>query len=230
MEKRERKASETMRAFVRGQEPEGLVKARREKKSWDDLNKTERGRKVKEDVRNALLAAQRGFCAYCETRLLSKRGEFEGHVEHLDRRADSPERSCEWNNLFLSCSRADSCGKYKDNPKNKIRFWREDIVDPSREDPQEFFEYSELDGAILARKGIPENERRARETIRVFNLANSQRLRGLRRRIALTIRDFRRCNPEASEDEVDSFLSVFENEEMFSVYCALLGKNCPNKP
>lgn len=85
---------------------------------------------------DALYARQDGYCAYCEIHLKNRSA---GHLEYLERRSDNPKRTFDWSNLFYSCSKRDSCGKYKDN--ERIRFNPADIIDPSVENPLDFFVY-----------------------------------------------------------------------------------------
>ncbi len=209
-----------MRKFSRGLEPTRLTKIKNKKNTrrWDDLSRSEEGIAVKEEIRNALCDAQHGCCAYCEVRLKRKSGKLDAHIEHLRRRSDNPKLEFDWENLFLSCCNTDSCGRFKDY--NQIVFNVEDIIDPSKEDPQDFFEYSVVDGRILTKKASERNMRRSQETIRVFNLSESQRLKGIRGRIAIIVGDFLKTEPSA--EDVDDFLTAHKESDCFSVYCFLL--------
>lgn len=160
---------------------------------------------------DALYARQDGYCAYCEIHLNDR---SDGHIEHLERRSDNAKRTFDWANLFYSCSKPDSCGKYKDN--GRIRFKPADIIDPSEENPLDFFVY-DANGRIVAREGT--GQRRAEETIRVFNL-NCPRLHNMRGKAVMTVLYFLEfVSDEADKDEfmqslredrVD-FLSVYES-------------------
>ncbi len=147
-----------MHRFDRGPEPIDLSKHVGE--NWDSFSATEDHCMLGD----ALYARQDGYCAYCESYLPSK---AEGHIEHLERRSECPKKTFDWNNLFFSCLRQNSCGKYKDDHKPKIRFDRKDIVDPSKEDPANFFTFT-MTGIILPIDGPGKN--RAKKTIELFNL------------------------------------------------------------
>lgn len=207
-----------MRYFNRGKEPEGLKKARKKIRSWNDLNRSRDGASIKEEIRTALFNVQHGCCAYCDVRLRKKDGSIAAHIEHLKRRSDDPKRELVWTNLFLSCCNEDSCGYYKDH--RRILYDMEDIIDPSIEDPQDFFAYSPSDGRIEIRSVSVADKKRAEKTIDVFNLANSPKLRGIRRRIAEIVADF--CRYEPSDEQIEEFLIECKDEDCFPVYCCLL--------
>ena len=207
-----------MRQFHRGEAPKRLLKAKKKFLRWNELDKTDEGRRVKETIQRSLYDAQRGCCAYCDVRLRKKNGRLDAHVEHLQRRSNAPTLEFNWNNLFLSCCNEDSCGFYKDH--KRIDFNVENIVDPSSDDPQDFFSSSPVDGSIRAQNSDKRAEKRALETIRVFNLANSTRLKGIRRRVAENVASFCKYNP--TEEQVEEFLELHKEQDCFSVYCSLL--------
>ncbi len=208
-----------MRKFERGAAPESLAKARRERKSWDQFAHTD----AHKELRDRLYEAQGERCAYCETNIKSSNGDINGHIEHLIRRNDAPEKTFDWNNLFFSCNHDESCGRYKDNPKNKITFNGEDIVDPSREKPSEFFTY-DANGKIVERGDVSETaKRRALETIRVFNL-NLPKLQNARKRAAEIVANLFNHGFLNSEKEIDEFLTDQQNSPYLSVYYALCGR------
>lgn len=117
----------------------------------------------KQQIRDCLEAMQGPLCAYCE----GTRGA-QPHIEHLWSRDAYSQRTFDWTNLFFSCSREDSCGRFKDH-KAKA-FYPGDLLDPCSDDPDEFFHFIS-DGHIDLRAGLTTNQQhRARETLRVFNL------------------------------------------------------------
>lgn len=183
-----------MHRFVRGPAPVNLTPYRG--RTWDSFAGTSDHARLGD----ALFALQNGYCAYCECRLASKQ---EGHIEHLERRSDCPSKAFDWNNLFFSCSHHDSCGKYKDEHKPKIRFNRADIVDPSKENPADFFTFTTT-GIIRPKADCP-NTFRASETIRVFNL-NAKHLVQQRKRACANV--FGLCGENPSEAQVTDFLST----------------------
>lgn len=164
-----------------------------------------------------LYAKQDRYCAYCETYIYQIK---DGHIEHLERRADKSARTFDWFNMFFSCFHTDSCGKFKDDKKNKITFNPADIVDPSMEDPQEYFIY-DANGQIHP-VGNSQKERKAKETIRIFNLDQSERLKNLRRKAAITVSDaYTYIN---TEEEISIFLEELGYCDCLSVYYYLFGR------
>jgi uncharacterized protein (TIGR02646 family) len=117
-------------------------------------------------------------CAYCEADI-SNTGK---HLEHFQQRSRFPQGTFDWSNLFGSCNREQSCGKHKDRcgPYNPA-----DIVKPDVDDPERFFVFVS-DGTIAVRQGLsPQDQHRARETLRIFNLDDQHGpLRWMRQRAA----------------------------------------------
>jgi len=163
---------------------------------------------------DALYRLQDGYCAYCETHLPSR---SEGHIEHLERKSEHPEKTFDWGNLFFSCSQRTSCGRYKDN--RRIRFHRADIVDPSLENPADFFTFN-MNGEILAKEGA--GKHRAEETIRVFNL-NNPRLVQKRKSAGITVSAYF----DKTDSEKEEFLAFWETSRTsFLFFCStMLNRN-----
>ncbi len=138
----------------------------------------------KAEIRAALVEMQRHRCAYCERRTAD--GRDNGHIEHFRKQADNPALEVHWPNLFWSCIDEGSCGKHKDQCGRpgggtpQARFDPADLIDPCVDDPDKFLLFLD-DGSVQPRSGLsPADERRARETIRVFRLATSASLRKMR--------------------------------------------------
>ena len=197
-----------MHRFIRGPEPIEFDKFRRE--NWESFSK----RPEHCILGDALYRLQDGYCAYCETHLPS-RGD--GHIEHLERRSEHPEKTFDWSNLFFSCLRGTSCGKYKDN--RKIRFNRADIVDPSRENPADFF-FFDMTGEIHPKKGP--GELRAKETIRVFNL-NDHGLVQQRKCAGATLSSYFGTT-DAEKDDFLAFLAANQVPFLF-FYSSMLNRS-----
>lgn len=173
-------------------------------------------------LRKFLYENQGHYCAYCEVVIPSI---TDGHIEHLERRCDNPARSFDWDNMFFSCCNQDSCGNYKDNAKPRIFFAVQDIIDPYIEDPQDYFAF-DTEGNIFPRVGLAVAQRkRAEETIRVFNLNKSSRLRNLRRKAAVSVDSFLQNNP--TEEEINNFFSFLGSVDCISVYYTLLNRRGP---
>lgn len=136
----------------------------------------------KEQIRSALHAIQGARCAYCERRTGTEAGD--GHIEHFRCQSDHPNLDLDWNNLFWSCNDENSCGKFKDGCVRdgglRARFNPTDLIDPSVDDPDAFLLFV-TDGTVQTRAGLSAADaRRAQETLRVFNLAESAYLRKAR--------------------------------------------------
>ncbi len=196
-----------MHKFERGEEPEGLKKARKQRRSWDEFAKTS----ARGELAKCLYERQDRRCAYCD---MSIKTLEDGHIEHLERRSDAPNRALDWENLFFSCRRQDSCGIYKD-AKFKEPVDSRRIVDPSKEDPLEFFTYTET-GEMIADK---RDDEKAETTIKVFNL-NAQRLKNARsrayRNAIIFLKNYDNLGENPSEEAVEEFLDDWRNEEFFS--------------
>jgi uncharacterized protein (TIGR02646 family) len=133
----------------------------------------------KEEICTGLLELQRHRCAYCERRTGEERDD--GHIEHFRNRAGHADLDLAWANMFWSCNDEKTCGKHKDKCNRwsgrLARFDPDDIIDPSVEDPDDFFLFV-VDGTMRPLDALDASSgRRALETLRVFQLANSAYLR-----------------------------------------------------
>jgi uncharacterized protein (TIGR02646 family) len=143
-------------------------------RSYADLHGHE-----KEEIRSRLLDLQKHRCAYCERRTGEERDD--GHIEHFRNQGGHLHLSLAWTNMFWSCNDEKTCGKHKDkcNRQSGPRavFDPNDLIDPCQDDPNNFLLFV-VDGTVRPRDGLEEvNERRAKETLRVFQLADSAYLR-----------------------------------------------------
>lgn len=147
-----------MHHLVRGQPPSCLNNYEYGRHTWDDVPFAD-----KEAIRAALQTMQGVRCAYCECDLL----QHDQHIEHFEQKGRRPAGTFAWENLFWSCSREDSCGKHKDKCG---AYNKPDLIKPDVDDPEHFFLFT-YDGSIALRPGLtPSEERRAKETLRIFNL------------------------------------------------------------
>jgi len=106
-------------------------------------------------------------CAYCENQIFHG-----GHIEHFRRKnpAHFPELTFSWTNLFLACGSIDHCGHYKD--KKGTPYNPNELLKPDEHNPDDYL-YFHSSGKVRVRNQhqLPEaDQRRAEETIRVFNL------------------------------------------------------------
>jgi uncharacterized protein (TIGR02646 family) len=116
----------------------------------------------KTEIWEALQAMQLDLCAYCESKITAPKQ----HIEHFCLRSLFPKKTFEWSNLFGSCNVKEHCGKHKDNQQHKP----DDLIKPDAEDPEKLLLFV-VDGTVTIRSNLaPEDQQRAQETIRVFNL------------------------------------------------------------
>ena len=199
----------TVHRFARGNEPIDFKK--HVGSPWKDFIGTDDHAKLAD----ALYERQDCYCAYCEIHL---KDQSAGHIEHLERRRDNPQRTFDWTNLFYSCNKSDSCGKHKDDDKKRIRFNPAAIIDPSEENPLDFFVYT-ANGRIVARDESGRD--REEETIHVFNLNNPQlqRMRGRAAEVVSYV-----LESVSDEADKDAFVQSLRKDraDFLSVYESLL--------
>ncbi len=150
-----------MHFLNRGPAPACLAKYQHGVHQWTNLTPSQQER---EEVKAALEAMQGRRCAYCECDL----GVHGQHIEHFRQRGRYPQGTFDWDNLFWSCEREDSCGKHKDRCGV---YPPADLIKPDVEDPEHFFLFAS-DGTIAIRTDrlTPQEQHRAAETLRIFNL------------------------------------------------------------
>jgi len=150
-----------MRLLNRGPAPPCLANYQHGVHQWTNLSPTWVER---EDIRAALETMQGRRCAYCEGDLYVH-GQ---HIEHFRQRGRYPQGTFDWDNLFWSCDREDSCGKHKD--KCGV-YPPADLIKPDDEDPEHFFLFAS-NGTIAIRTATltAQEQHRAAETLRIFNL------------------------------------------------------------
>ena len=197
-----------MHKFSRGTDPVNMARVKTKYHNWDDAFAKSQEHTT---IGDCLYERQSHYCAYCDC-LLRKKAN--GYIEHLERRTDKPQRAFDWSNMFFSCKNKESCGLYKDNTKQ--HFLLADIVDPSVDNPDDFFVY-DMTGNILAKDDA--HQYRANETIRVFKL-NDSRLINIRAGIAKTVAEILENNP--NDDNINDFLQYLKDCNCRSVYFSLL--------
>lgn len=147
-----------MHKLQRGQSSACLAHYQHGRNSWSDIPPDE-----KSAIWTELEAMQGQRCAYCEADISNDHK----HIEHFRQRSRYLQGTFDWNNLFGSCNRKDTCGKHKDgcglyNPA--------DLLKPDVDDPEIFFIFVS-DGTIAVRHGLnAQDQHRAEETLRIFNL------------------------------------------------------------
>lgn len=163
-----------MHKLQRPNAPACLTNFRHGQNNWSNVNHND-----KEKIWQQLDTMQQKRCAYCEDSLIDKNGERKAHIEHLRQRSRYPQGTFQWDNLFGSCNRQNSCGSHKDRQPS---YNPADIIKMDVEDPEDFFMFIS-DGTIIIRAELSEQDKnRAAETLRVFNLnSTSGPLRHIRK-------------------------------------------------
>lgn len=135
----------------------------------------------KNEIRETLLTMQKQRCAYCERRTGAERDD--GHVEHFRKQAGNEALVLTWSNMYWSCQDEKTCGKHKDKCDRpagsgpQAVFDADELIDPCVHDPDAHLQFF-TDGTVRPREGLdPPAARRASETVRVFQLADSPYLR-----------------------------------------------------
>jgi uncharacterized protein (TIGR02646 family) len=183
-----------MHRLNRGVAPTCLANYQHGRNNWSDVTPID-----KANIWIELDAMQVHRCAYCEAEIVLG----QKHIEHFRQKGRDPTVTFLWSNLFGSCNREESCGKYKDgcgtyNPA--------DLIKPDVEDPEHFFIFVS-DGTIAVRQNLSAHDRhRANETLRIFNLdAKYGPLRRMRQQAAAgylqTSEEFCALAAEYPEDE-----------------------------
>lgn len=171
-----------------------------DKHNWEEVSAED-----KTEIRQSLYTMQQHRCAYCEKALPENKP---CHIEHFRQRSRYPQGTFQWSNLYLSCNTQNTCGKHKD----KQQYTPTDLIDPCADDPDDYLRFYS-DGSIRPRKKLPQQEqKRAEETIRVFNL-NEQALQAIRKselqgwiQIAEELQEWLKLDETAYQAERDQYL------------------------
>ncbi|WP_100149342.1 retron system putative HNH endonuclease [Snodgrassella communis] len=112
-------------------------------------------------------------------------------------RSKFPKEKFEWDNLFVSCTTDDHCGRYKDGP-NHIKYQIDNLIKPDRDNPKDYFVF--LKGGKIDKKSClsKTDMTKADETIRVLNLNDSS---------LVNIRDI------VYDDYYDIFMDLCESDQ-----------------
>jgi uncharacterized protein (TIGR02646 family) len=161
-----------MHKLHRGEVPSCLKRHHRiSGNDWQQVSPEDRT-----EIWQALQDMQLGRCAYCESKITAP----EQHIEHFCPRSRFAQETFAWPNLFGSCNAQEHCGKYKDNKQHVQSYKPADLIKPDEENPEKLLLFV-IDGTVAIRCDLPpEDQHRASETIRVFNL-NAASLKNQRR-------------------------------------------------
>lgn len=111
-------------------------------------------------------------CAYCECTIKTSIDDSNSHIEHFRQRSRYGQGIFDWDNLFGSCNKLDSCGNHKDSLPTYDYL---DLIKMDEDDPEDFLEFLP-DGSVSPKQELqPADFNRATETIRIFNLNGSLR-------------------------------------------------------
>lgn len=144
----------------------------------------------KREIWEKLVVMQGHRCAYCEDKL----PEGRRHIEHFRQRSRYPQGTFQWDNLFGSCDKKNSCGRHKD----RTIYSDGDILKPDVDDPDDYLQFL-ADGRIVPLNDLTGGQRHlADETLRVFNLDQERGpLRQMRRSAVQaylgTVEDLQEC-------------------------------------
>jgi uncharacterized protein (TIGR02646 family) len=125
-----------------------------------------------QDAKSDLIGRLGSFCAYCEAHLGAGAA-----VEHIEPKSQATHRARDWDNLLLSCSNCNST-KGIQHPLSL------DVYLPDRDNTARAFQYGE-GGLVSPHSALgPEQQARARRTLKLFGLdktpANDPRARDRR--------------------------------------------------
>lgn len=121
-------------------------------------------RKIRPLLReHILLKEQNLLCAYCEKEIDDN--PINSNIDHFKTRNLFPQKTLDYDNLFVSCNTRGRCSSYKDD-NVKYQGQYDNIVNPVIENPDDFFDY------LLTGEIVPKNDK-AKFTIEIFYLKHT---------------------------------------------------------
>lgn len=139
-------------------------------RKWEDLDPNV----SKESRCHILLNEQGSLSGYTEKLLDVDKADL--HIDHFYKRSLFNANVFDWNNLVVDEHSPYYGADYKDNNREHGAKSRQDydmIINPVKENPQDFFEYLS-NGSIVPKVGLDEHDsQKAIRTIEVFNLNHS---------------------------------------------------------
>lgn len=164
-----------MRKITKEPEPKFWTdfKKKNPQKAYNDLDKSDEGRKLRSKIRDFMIKNQKGLCCYC-----CKSIDTDNSLnEHIKPKSFYPNLSMDYKNILASCKTKSTCGNTKDNKYNENLF-----VSPLDNDCEEHFKYL-FDGRIKGKSDKGEY------TIELLNL-NSYDLKQARRTLFKMLRNY----------------------------------------
>lgn len=160
--------------------------------AWEDSNIDVIRYNLRSDI---LLNEQNLLCAYCEKEIDAEREN--SNIDHYKTRKLFPDKTLNYDNLFVSCNSKVSCSHIKDNYGLQQSDYQK-IVNPVIENPDDYFEYG-FAGDILVKDNLsPSDKTKAEFTIKVFALDNKS-LTDARKSLALMVKAYAEQNFPISE-------------------------------
>lgn len=198
------------------QEPDALKQVRREKRTWDNLSSEQRN-----EIRQCLAEWQHHLCAYCERPIKTESIPPTCHIEHFLKRDLFPKNALDWDNLFLSCSNEDTCGKAKDKSiKRNDAQKNEALIAPGKACAS-IFVVTRL-GRMGVHEACPQELREcAQLTIDIFNL-NDIKLVSQRKRI-FDCYQYLNADDFSPQDQKELLIAIIGKEGFPSVFADILG-------
>ena len=169
------------------------VKQPKIKSAWEDNHISAIREKLRGDI---LLEEQNLLCAYCQKEIDSHK-DF-SNIDHFKTRNLFPELTLEYHNLLVSCNTKNRCSSSKDSKKSilKTREDYDNIVNPTSENPDDYFDYLPT-GEIVAKN------KKAKFTIELFNLED---------------KSLSQCRLQVAKSLIDIDLSIEDICDIFPDY------------
>lgn len=201
------------------QPPQCLNKFKNGMDNWNNLSIED-----KSQIRDRLNLAQNFQCAFCERKFDQK---LKSHIDHFLNKHSYPQYEFYWNNLFNSCNNNDTCGHFKDSPKNT--FLTLNIINPDKDEPIDYLTCW-ISGEIAPTENIKLVDRTlANSTINRLNL-NAPRLKSLRKMylniLEKELEEIEKCNFPDSEKTtlLNEIFEDYKNREFKLALVSYLSK------
>lgn len=134
--------------------------------NWNDYNF-----KIKKTLKEYMLEYEQNYyCPYCELEINVE----DSQIEHIKPKDIFPELLHEYSNYLVGCQNSKTCGHYKSNQ------WSEKFIDPTLENPEDYFSYDIKTGEIISKENEGIKFEKANYTITLLNL-NDKRLCEIRK-------------------------------------------------
>lgn len=145
-----------MRKIIKDETPEFWAKFIKKHPGvhYDQLDKTDEGKAIRQKIRKHMVTHQREICCYCCRSIDLEKA----HTEHIKPRHHFPQFSMDYDNLLASCLTKNTCGMRKGDTKDL-----ENFISPLQADCEEHFRFF-ADGRI---EGVTEA---GKATIQSLNL------------------------------------------------------------